>query len=110
MKNFIQSGGVITVIAAAATASGKLVVAGDLVGVSQYGAAIGEEMEIARIGVFELPKTSAQAWAVGAKIYWDAANSVCTTTASTNKLIGAAVAAAANPSGFGLVLLDGVIR
>lgn len=59
-------------------------------------------------GVFDLPKTSAQAWTVGAKIYWDSANGLATTTASGNSLIGTALAAAANPSATGRVRLNGV--
>lgn len=110
MRNYIMPGEHVAITAAAAIASGDLVVAGDLVGVAQGDAEIGEDVVIVRRGIFELPKTSAQAWTVGAKIYWDAGNAVCTTTASTNKLIGCAVAVAANPSALGRVLLDGVIR
>lgn len=110
MKNFIQKGDTVTVPAPAAVTSGQIVVVGGLVGVAQYAAAIGEAVEIERVGVFELPKTSAQAWTVGAKLYWDAAASAVTTTVGSNLLIGAAAAAAANPSATGRVLLDGVIR
>lgn len=110
MQNYVKPGIHLTIIAAAAITSGQLVIAGDLVGVAQADAAIGDAVVIVRQGVFELPKTSAQAWTVGAKIYWDAATSACTTTASTNRLIGAAESVAANPSALGRVLLDGVIR
>lgn len=110
MKNFIQSGANLTVLAAAAIASGDGVLTGSIFGVAQCAAASGEELVVARFGVFELPKLEAQAWTAGAKIYWDDANTRCTTVASGNTLIGAAVEAAVNPSTAGKVLLDGVIR
>ncbi|VDC31416.1 DUF2190 family protein [Pseudogemmobacter humi] len=110
MRNYIMPGEHLTITAAAPITSGQLVVVGDIVGVAQGDAEIGDDVVIVRRGIFELPKTSAQAWTVGAKVYWDAGNSLVTTTASGNKLIGAAAGVAANPSSFGLVLLDGVIR
>lgn len=110
MKNYVSSGAHFTITAAAAIVSGQMVVAGAIYGVAQESVASGADVVLVRQGIFELPKTSAQAWTVGAKLYWDATNSVCTTTASGNTLIGAAAAVAANPSATGLVLLDGVIR
>jgi predicted RecA/RadA family phage recombinase len=56
-------------------------------------------------GVFELPKTSAQAWAFGDAIYADSSG-IMTTTSSGNTKVGVAAAAAANPSGSGLVRLN----
>ncbi|AUQ99339.1 DUF2190 family protein [Phaeobacter inhibens] len=110
MKNYVKPGDHLPVIAPADVQSGGLVKVGALIGIAQYDALAGEEVEIVRKGCFTLPKVSAQAWAQGAKIYWITADSKCTTTASGNTLIGAAVLDAANPSDSGLVLLDGVIR
>lgn len=106
MKNFVQSGRTMTVTAPAAVASGDLVVVGALFGVAFTDADSGDPVEIGTEGVFELPKTSEQAWTQGVKVYWDAANKCATTTASTNTLIGHATAAAANPSAFGTVRLS----
>jgi predicted RecA/RadA family phage recombinase len=103
MKNYIQNGDNITVIAAVKTASGDFTAIGNLYGVATADAEIGEPVTLVRKGAFELPKTSAQAWAVGAKIYFD--GTVCTSVASTNLLIGVAVAVAADPSDTGLVVL-----
>jgi predicted RecA/RadA family phage recombinase len=61
-------------------------------------------------GIVTLPKTEAQAWTEGAKIYWDATPGEATTTSSGNVLIGVAAAGAANPSTTGMVRLDGVAR
>jgi len=109
MKNLQQNGDVITVAApAGGVTSGDFVQVGSLTGVAQSDAAVGVDVPIVRSGVFELGKTSAQAWTVGAKIYATAAGEM-TTTASTNTLVGVAVAAAANPSDTGMVLLTGQV-
>jgi predicted RecA/RadA family phage recombinase len=110
MNNYVKPGDHLTVIAPADVKSGGLVKVGSLIGIAQHDALAGEEVEIVRKGCFTLPKVSAQAWAQGAKIYWVSADAKCTTTASGNTLIGAAVWDAADPSDSGLVLLDGVIR
>ena len=108
MKNFKQHGDMITIIAAAAIASGELVRANSLIGVAATDAAIGEEVEIKTTGVFYLPKTSAQAWAVGNPIYMIAASGLLTNVAGTgNYLVGVATAVAANPSSTGRVRLNG---
>ncbi|ABE64068.1 conserved hypothetical protein [Nitrobacter hamburgensis X14] len=105
-KNFIQPGDTITVPAPADVVSGAVVLVGKLFGVANFDAKSGEDVEISTKGVFTLPKTSAQAWTVGAAVYWDATNSEVTTTSTSNTLIGHAVAAAANPSATGTVRLS----
>lgn len=106
MKNFIQRGDTVTVPAPANVASGSGVLVGKLFGVAAFDAASGEPVELQTVGVFELPKTTAQAWTVGAPIYWD--GSKCTTAdgSGANTLIGHALAAAANPSASGIVRLS----
>lgn len=106
MKNFIQHGRSLPVPAPADVLSGALVVVGSLFGVAAFDALSGASVEIVTEGVFDLPKTSAQAWTVGAAIYWDAGNSVCTTTVGSNLKIGHAVAPANNPSAIGRVRLS----
>lgn len=109
MKNFRRSGNSNPMPApAGGVLSGDGVLVGSLFGVAATDAAESETVEVACVGVFELRKTSAQAWTVGAKVYWDSTNKVATTTASGNSLIGVAVEAAANPSATGLVRLNGV--
>lgn len=109
MKNYLQAGLNVTVVAAAATLSGAGVLIGFMFGVASSDAAIGEEFVLVRTGVFTLPKLDAQAWTVGAKIYWDSGADECTTVALGNTLIGMAHAVAANPTATGEVLLPGVI-
>lgn len=106
MKNYIQPGDSITVPAPADVKSGDLVVVGDLFGVAQFSAASGDPVEISTKGVFALPKVSAQAWAVGAKVYYVAADKNLSTAASGNTFIGHATEAATNPSEFGAVRLS----
>jgi len=88
--------------------AGTPVLIGGLLVVPQNTAAEGEPFEGMRTGVHTLPKTSAQAWTQLAKVYWDNTNKVCTTTATSNTLIGVAAAPAANPSATGDVVLAGV--
>lgn len=112
MKNYIQEGDVLPFTApsdssAVDLSSGDGVLIGSLFGVVVKDTAMGASGEMKTEGVFKLAKTSAQAWTVGAKIYWDDTNKVCTTTASGNSLIGAATAVAANPSSTGYVRLNG---
>lgn len=110
MKNFVQEGEQITITAAADVLSGAGVLLGNLFGIATHDASTGDELVLRRRGVVTHAKTSAQAWTVGARIYWDDGNDVFTTTASGNTLVGCAAAAAANPSSEGTVLLDGTIR
>ncbi|QRM55142.1 DUF2190 family protein [Sinorhizobium sp. BG8] len=104
MKNFTQPGDVLDVPApSGGVVSGKPVIIGSLIGIAALTAAEGVTFPLQRTGVHTLAKTSAQAWTVGAKIYWTGTEA--TTTSSGNTLIGIAAEAAANPSSTGKVLL-----
>lgn len=109
MKNFIQTGDIVTVTAPADVASGDIVAVGGLVGIAVTSALSGKPVNVKTSGVFELAKTSAQAWAsVGLTIYRDASTGLATTTAASNPPIGVNLAVAANPSATGTVRLNGV--
>lgn len=110
MKNYVQSGDVLTVTAPAAVVSGQAFLVGSLLVVAQTDAATATSVAVVTCGVFDLPKLSTQAWAEGARVYWDDGNSRLTTVASGNTLVGVAASAAANPSPTGRVRLDGVAR
>ena len=99
MKNFVQPGNTITLTAPYAVASGEGLLVGAIFGVAAGDAAIGEPVETALVGVFDITKVGSQAWTVGAKVYWDDTNKPCTTVATETTLIGAAVEAV--PSGAG---------
>lgn len=110
MKNFVQKGDVLSVPAPRAVASGEGMLIDALFGVATASAASGAAVEMARVGVFELPKVAATAVGFGAPIYWDDTNYVVTPVATDNTLIGAAAEAADAADAVALVLIDGVIR
>lgn len=107
MKNYVQPGEVVTVTATAAMTSGTAYLIGSLFGIAATSGAIGDQVELQTVGVFDVPKVSAQAWTVGARIYWDDTAKLFTTVLTSNTLVGVAVAAATNPSGTGRVRLNG---
>lgn len=107
MKNFVQPGEVITLTAPYAVASGAGMKVGSIFAVATTAADNGATVEGALTGVFTLPKVSAQAWTLGVALYWDDTAKLVTTTSTSNTLIGVAAAAAGNPSGTGLVRLNG---
>lgn len=107
MRNFVQRGDTLDITAAAAVTSGAVVVAGSIIGVSNTDAAIGETFALDVVGVFNLPKVSALAIAVGDVLYYDAGTKLVNKTASGNTKIGVAVTAAANPSPSVNVRLNG---
>lgn len=108
MKNFIQPGDTLTVPApSGGVVSGGVVVLGSIIGVATTTAAVGLPVALKTTGVFEFPKVSAQAWAVGDKIYWDGTAGNATTSATSTTLLGVATEVAANPSAVGRVRLRG---
>lgn len=109
MKNYVDDGATVTVAAPYAVASGAGALLGTLFGVAQAAAANAATVVLVTRGIFDLPKAASQAWTVGAAIYWDDTNKVCTTTATDNTLIGKAVAAVGSGAGetLGRVRLNG---
>lgn len=89
-------------------ASGDVVVAGTLVGVCLAAIAANATGSVRIAGVFTLPKLSTDTIAQGALVYWDAANSRITTTASGNTLAGNAFVAAGSGVATCQVLLNGM--
>lgn len=107
MRNFIQPGAVLTLTApTGGVVGGAFVKIGSFFGVATRTVAQGEQFELRVGGVFELPKNSAEAWAEGQDIY-ATAGGVMTTSSSGNTKVGVAAAVAANPSGSGIVRLNG---
>lgn len=108
MKNFLSSGATITLTSAGAKTSGNVYFAGDLGGVAGHSAATNEPVVLHLIGEFQLPKATGQAWTIGSQLYWDAANSVCTTAdgSGANKALGHATLAAASGDAIGTVRLS----
>ena len=89
----------ITLTAPSAVASGDCLLVNSIVGSAAGDADVGEPVETALVGVFDINKVGSQAWTVGAKVYWDDTNKGCTTVATDNTLIGVAVEAVASGAG-----------
>jgi len=96
MKNFVQEGHVLDYTPGGNVASGAVVVIGVRVGVAVADIAANATGALRVRGVVELAKLSSDTPAQGALLYWDAANSRLTTTASGNTLAGYAAKAAGN--------------
>jgi len=110
MRNFVQSGEVITVPAPYAVTSGQGVLVGALFGIAACDAANGAQVEIKRLGVFDITALATDIGAVGTKVYWDGDDRRITVTAAGNTLVGALSGAKANGDAAARVLLDGGIR
>jgi len=95
---FWQKGEKIDYVNSGSTAveNGQIVVLGTKVGVAGGAIAVGATGTLVMEGVFKMPKASGAAIAAGAKVYWDATNSVVTGTVGTNVEVGYAAAAAAS--------------
>ena len=107
MKNQVQKGENITVIATTVAASGDVVKIGNIIGIAATDADVGDQIDVVTVGVFDLPKVGANALAVGDAVYLRDSDGLVTSTASGNTKIGVAVTDAANPSGNVHVRLSG---
>ena len=108
MKNYVQPGDTVTVVAPATVLSGAGLLVGALFGVALSDAASGESMEMVTEGVVDLPK-AAVVITQGTKLYWDNTSKNVTTTVGTNTLIGCALLAAAIGDTITRVRLNGVV-
>lgn len=93
MKNYVQSGNVLTLPAPAAVEAGDVVIVGELVGFAATDADIGKEVEVEMRGVFSVLKKTGEAVTPGAPIYWDADAKRATITEATNHRLGTATRA-----------------
>jgi predicted RecA/RadA family phage recombinase len=93
MKNYIQPGHALTLVAPYDVVSGDGLLVGSIFGVASHDALSGAEVEAQLTGVLDLAKVASQAWTAGAKVYWDNTAKRATTVASGNTLIGVAVLA-----------------
>lgn len=109
MKNYIQNGDVITVTApVGGLASGQGVLIGNLFGVAATTVAEGESVEIATVGVYELPKLASAVIAAGARVAWDDTAKQVVLPGTGMVPIGIATVAAGNGITTVRVRLDGV--
>lgn len=109
MKNFIQNGHVITVLTpAGGIASGEGMIIGNIFGVAAYSAAVGDPVELATTGVYQLPKATAAVLTVGARVAWDNTAKNINVPGTGRFPVGIATEAAGNGTTSVTVRLDGV--
>ena len=110
MKNFEQPGEVLELTAPSGgvTAGTGVKIGDELLVIALVTAAEGEKFNGLRVGVVDHAKNSAEAWAEGDQVNWDDTAKVFTTATTNHFKAGIAVAAAANPTSKGKVLLTGV--
>lgn len=109
MKNFLQNGITVTLLAPYALLGGQGFQVGTLFAVASSDAAISAEVEGNTNGIYRLAAVPADVIAVGAKVYWDNAAKLVTTTVAANILIGCAVAAKAGAATTADVRLNGTV-
>jgi predicted RecA/RadA family phage recombinase len=107
LKNYVQKGDTLTIPAPAAVMSGEPVIAGAIVGIASGDAENGAPVDVVTVGIFELPKVAANAFAVGATVYWDATAELATSTASGNTKLGVSVVLAASTTATVTLRLSG---
>lgn len=109
MRNYLQNGHIVRVTTpAGGIASGDALIVGSIFGIAAYSSAEGDPVELSTTGVFQLPKASAAALTVGARVAWDNSAKEVTTPAAGRFPIGAAVEVAGNGTTSVAVRLDGV--
>lgn len=109
MKNHIQKGDFITVPApAGGILSGEGVIIGNIFGIAAYAAAVGEPVELATTGVYQLPKATAAMMTLGARVAWDNTAKNINVPGTGRFPLGIAAEAAGNGITSVAVRLDGV--
>jgi len=97
---FVQQGDMIDYTPGADVAAGQVVVQGDLVGVALQAISANTQGALAVAGVFDVAKQSGAGvtFSAGDKVYWDDTGNVAVATdgGGANKLLGKAVADAAD--------------
>jgi predicted RecA/RadA family phage recombinase len=97
MRNYRHDGTVLTFTApSGGVVSGGGYIVGDKFVIAAIDAAVGTKFTGQDQGVFNLPKLSTDVIAEGVRVWWDATNSRVTVTATSNRCIGTAEAAAGN--------------
>lgn len=112
MKNYIAEGENVTVAApTGGTTSGLAYLIGGIFGVAATTQLVGEDVVLVTEGVFNLVKVGSQAWSVGDLIYWDDANSRCTSDAGAGVYVGVCVEAVGSGAGLttGKVRLNSIV-
>ena len=109
MKNHIQKGDVITVAApAGGIGAGEGVIVGNIFGIAAQAAAVGDPVELATTGVYQLPKATAAVLTVGTRVSWDNTAKNINAPGAGRFPVGVATEATGNGITSVAVRLDGV--
>jgi len=106
-RNYLQEGDTLTLVAPYDRTAGQAAKIGSIIAIAANDVLSGADGEFMTEGVFEVNKTSAQAWTQGVKLYWDDTAKEFTSVSTSNTLAGVATEAAANPSSTGKIRLNG---
>ncbi len=107
MKSFIQEGDTIDHIAGADIASDDVVVLGNRIGVACADILNGASGSVKVKGVFKLPKTDAQSWAVYDEVFYDSGTGLLTNATGAGKIhAGFCVIAAGSSDAEGYIMLS----
>lgn len=106
MKTSVQPGNEMNFLAAAAIASGDIVVAGVLVGISASEYVSGQVGVAELVGVHRLTKVASQVWLQGEPVYKSLAANTVSNIATSNTFMGYAFSGALSADATGLVLLS----
>lgn len=108
MQNYLKPGDTLTLTAPmGGVVSGRGYLIGSLFVVAAVSADADASFEGQTTGVFDLVKTTSQAWAEGEPLYWDDSGKKVTSTAGANLLIGVAAQVELSAAAVGLVRLNG---
>ena len=88
MKNWVQKGSTIEIVAPEDILSGQPVQVGNIVGIAVTSVKAGDVVALQTEGVISLPITAGTAIAQGTQVFWDAANNVVTTQGGSNPQLG----------------------
>lgn len=110
-NNYIQPGEHLTVVSpVGGTVAGQMYKVGSIIGVAQTTTTAGDNVVLSVKGVYEVPKVSAQAWAVGEPLYFvTASRNLTNVSAATHILVGVVTEVAANPTSVGRAYLSGAL-
>lgn len=98
-------GDVLTLAAPYTRTAGQGALVGGIFGVALNDVTSAADGEFMTRGEFALEKTSAQAWAVGDRIYWNNSTKLCDSDSAAGRFVGVCTVAAANPTSTGRLVL-----
>jgi len=103
MKNYVMDGDVVTIAAPYDLANGEAVQVGSVFGVASKAAKLGEQVDLATVGVFDLVAESTQSYLPGTDLFWDVANKRITNVSGA----GSCVAVCITPKAAGEAVVRG---